>query len=95
MVQVLARLSCGLSKREREALKAHFAANNTSTSLAANLGQIIILLESIGLIRDEDEPVDGAHLDGLELSELEKCAQELVLPYLRIASLIIHYYFEK
>ena len=40
---------------------------------------------------EESQP----HLDGLDVIELERCAQELALPYLRIAALVRHYFFEQ
>ena len=47
------------------------------------------------IVPQSDSDDSSPDLAGLDLSELERCAQELALPYLRVAALVRHYFFEK
>jgi len=98
VVQILARLSLGLSKREREALKESFTQSPLSQAFACHLGQVIHIMENGGLYKEDDVAEaanEDTELEGLDVDELDSCAQELALPFLRIATLIVHYFFER
>ncbi len=116
-LQILCRLSTGLSRQERNFLKASCEANPGGRDLPVLLGHVIHRLEGVGLFHvrqclvrcrvikfdilnaylclKEEEPADSDHLEGLEVSDLEDSGQEMVLPFLRIAALIVHYYFDR
>eukprot|EP00095_Tigriopus_kingsejongensis_P006031 maker-scaffold889_size84747-snap-gene-0.19 protein:Tk06031 transcript:maker-scaffold889_size84747-snap-gene-0.19-mRNA-1 annotation:"e3 ubiquitin-protein ligase ubr3" len=96
VVQILVRLTCGLSVKERENLKLAYNENPHGDTLNSNLGHVITLMDSQGLYVSEPEAMAvGEDILGLELSDLEESAQELALPYLRIASLVQHYVYEE
>ena len=45
--------------------------------------------------QSEEEDPGSPDLEGLDLEDLERCAQELALPYLRVAALMEHYFFDR
>lgn len=93
LVQIFVRLTLGLSRQERENLKREYSTAPAVNSLVSNMGHVVSIMEKSGLYANPlEEEVDiTEELLGLEPSELEASAQELALPFLRVASLIRHY----
>lgn len=97
VVQILVRLTCGLSKKERSALESDHRREPTARKLSSYLGYVVLVMGQAGLYRGADgtDQSGSADLDGLGIADLEASAQELALPFLRIASLVKHYVFER
>ena len=97
VVQILVRLTCGLSKKERSALESDHRREPTARKLSSYLGYVVLVMGSAGLYRGADgtDQSGSLDLDGLDIADLEASAQELALPFLRIASLVKHYVFER
>ncbi len=101
VVQILVRLTCGLSRKERRRLEEDYRREPLAKSLSAYLGYAVGVMESATLYKDVDADAapsgvgEADHIDGLDISDLEASAQELALPFLRIAALMRHYIFEQ
>ena len=97
IVQILVRLTCGLSKKERSGLESDHRREPTARKLSSYLGYVVLVMGSAGLYRGADgtDQSGSLDLDGLDIADLEASAQELAMPFLRIASLVKHYVFER
>ena len=97
IVQILVRLTCGLSKKERSGLESDHRREPTARKLSSYLGYVVLAMGSAGLYRGADgtDQSGSLDLDGLDIVDLEASAQELAMPFLRIASLVKHYVFER
>ena len=91
------RLTCGLSKKERSGLESDHRREPTARKLSSYLGYVVLVMGSAGLYRGADgtDQSGSLDLDGLDIVDLEASAQELAMPFLRIASLVKHYVFER
>ena len=97
IVQILVRLTCGLSRKERSGLESDHRREPTARKLSSYLGYVVLAMGSGGLYRGADgtDQSGSLDLDGLDIVDLEASAQELAMPFLRIASLVKHYVFER
>ena len=97
IVQILVRLTCGLSKKERSGLESDHRREPTARKISSYLGYVVLVMGSAGLYRGADgtDQSGSLDLDGLDIADLEASAQELAMPFLRIASLVKHYVFER
>jgi E3 ubiquitin-protein ligase UBR3 len=94
VVQGLVRLTCGLSKKERDSLVSAHRREPTARKLSSYLGYAVSVMDSGSLYKDDGTSA-SSDLDGLDITDLEASAQELVLPFIRIAALVRHYVFEQ
>jgi hypothetical protein len=66
----------------------------TARKLSSYLGYAVSVMDSGSLYKDDGTSA-SSDLDGLDITDLEASAQELVLPFIRIAALVRHYVFEQ
>ncbi|ELU10689.1 hypothetical protein CAPTEDRAFT_220674 [Capitella teleta] len=93
-VQALAMVSCRFSEEERRAWQRGLEVSSAKVTLESMLGHMISLLEESALFTDDASDVPAICQSVWSPLSVEMSVQEACLPFVRVASLLMHHLYD-